>query len=126
MEILCKSYLAALNAGDLEAVLALFTPNAVVYSPLYGKKNARDFYTELFQDTAESETTHINTFLSPDDNSSVALQFKYVWTLDNGEKVEFECVDVFKVCPTSKRFTELKIIYDTYPIRSTHAKSKEK
>jgi steroid delta-isomerase len=43
-DLLVERYLAALEAADLDAVLALFAPDATVVSPLYGTHPAREFY----------------------------------------------------------------------------------
>lgn len=115
---LCERYLAALNEGDLEAVLALFAPEASVVSPLYGVKPATQFYRELFADTSRSQTRLLNVFLPQDDAASVALHFRYDWTLANGQPVSFECVDVFELDAARERFTRLTIIYDTAPLRA--------
>lgn len=60
---LCKRYLAALNEGSLESVLALFAPKATIVSPLYGVIEAETFYRELFADTNRSVTKLQNIFL---------------------------------------------------------------
>ena len=121
---ICKQYLDALNEGSLEKVLSLFDPNAVVDSPLYGEIPATTFYTDLFADTNRSETNLLNIFDSIGGNSSVALHFHYTWTLKNGKIVDFECVDIFEITPDRKKFTKLKIIYDTAPVRADFSESK--
>lgn len=118
---LCHRYLAALNAGDLDAVCALFAPGATVVSPLYGVIDATAFYRDLFADTSRSATTPINTFLPSGKADSVALHFRYRWTLKSGKVVEFECVDVFELSADGQQFTKLTIIYDTAPIRDDFA-----
>lgn len=114
---ICRQYLEALNEGSLEGVLSLFTPEALVISPLYGEMPAADFYRDLFADTNRSETKLLNIFDADGRNYFVALHFQYRWTLKNGNVVEFECVDVFETTPDGKKFRSLKIIYDTAPIR---------
>jgi len=113
-----KQYLDALNESSLEKVLALFDPDAVVVSPLYGEMPATTFYKALFADTNRSETKLLNIFHSIGENSSVALHFHYIWTLKNGKIVEFDCVDIFEITPDKNKFTKLKIIYDTAPVRA--------
>jgi hypothetical protein len=54
---LIDEYLAALEVGDAERVLALFAPDGIVQSPLYGAVPARQFYPTLFADTAELRLT---------------------------------------------------------------------
>jgi ketosteroid isomerase-like protein len=120
---ICQQYLDALNESDLEKVLSLFTRDAVVSSPLYGEIPANTFYRDLFSDTKRSETKLLKIFDSTGDGSSVALHFRYTWTLQSGKVVEFECVDIFEVSSDGKHFTKLKIIYDTYPIRAEHSRS---
>lgn len=118
IEELCKRYLAALNEGKLEDVLALFAPKATIVSPLYGVVEAENFYRQLFADTNRSVTTLLNIFLPAGDTPSVALHFHYTWTLKSGQIVQFECVDVFELTSDRQRFSKLTIIYDTAPIRA--------
>jgi ketosteroid isomerase-like protein len=54
---LVDMYLAGLEQADADAVLALFAPDAVVHSPLYGPKPAAEFYPELFADTSRARLT---------------------------------------------------------------------
>ena len=115
---ICMRYLDALNEGSLEKVLSLFDPNAVVVSPLYGEMPATTFFKVLFADTNRSETKLLNIFESISGNTSLALYFHYIWTLKSGKIIEFDCVDVFEITPDKKKFTKLKIIYDTVPIRA--------
>ena len=115
---LCHRYLAALDAGDLDGVRALFAPDAQVVSPLYGLRPARDFYADLFADTARSETTLLHVFDRSAEGGAVALHFRYVWTLASGAVVSFECVDVIELAEDGARFARLTIIYDTAPLRT--------
>lgn len=114
---LCKAYLAGLEAGDLDAVLALFAPGAEVISPLYGTLPARAFYAALFADTKASDTTLLNIFDQAEDGRAVALHFRYGWTLADGTPVAFEVVDVIELTEARDAFAKLTIIYDTAPLR---------
>ncbi|MBB3173371.1 hypothetical protein FHR90_001194 [Endobacter medicaginis] len=114
---LCIDYLTALNEGDLDAVRALFAEGASVVSPLYGKRPAHDFYAELFADTSRSDTTLLNIFDTSEASRSVALHFRYLWTLADGTSASFECVDVFELNVERTKFEKLTIIYDTAPLR---------
>lgn len=114
---LCTDYLDALNRGDLDAVRAMFTDDGSVVSPLYGVRPAFDFYADLFSDTSRSVTTLLNVFDTSNGTNSVALHFRYQWTLADGKQVAFECVDVFELNDARDRFTKLTIIYDTAPLR---------
>lgn len=125
LDDLCHCYLDALNTGDLEGVRALFTPDAEIVSPLYGVRPAHHFYAELFADTSRSETTLLNVFDTSSGNRSVALHFRYVWTLASGKVVEFECVDVFELTEDRQLFTRMTIIYDTAPLRADFEASRK-
>jgi ketosteroid isomerase-like protein len=117
-EQLCKTYLDALNEGDLDKVLSLFAPDATVVSPLYGTMPVAPFYRALFADTRRSVTRLLNIFDKSGDGAAVALHFHYTWTLASGKVVAFDCVDVFALAPTRDRFAKLTIIYDTAPLRA--------
>lgn len=117
-EDLCRAYLAALNAGNRDAVRRLFAPDATVASPLYGIWPAEAFFKNLFAATRQSQTTLTNVFASVRDNAAIALQFRYLWTLATGKTVEFECVDVFELTEDRQRFQKMTIVYDTAPLRA--------
>lgn len=119
---LCNAYLAALDAGDLDAVLALFTPGAEIVSPLYGTLPARDFYAALFADTEASDTELLNVFDQSETGGAVALHFRYGWTLADGTPVSFEVVDVIELTEARDAFAKLTIIYDTAPLRGEWSK----
>jgi ketosteroid isomerase-like protein len=111
-----KLYLQALEAGSYENVTKLFNEDSVVYSPLYGKMLASDFYRDLFKDTAESKITLLDIFHN-EDFSAAAIHFKYHWKLVSGEDVPFEVVDVIKFTDNGL-IKEIKIIYDTAATKS--------
>ena len=121
---MCQRYLQALNDGDLAGVLSLFAGDAEISSPLYGIRSAEAFYTELFADTARSQTRMLHVFETSDNGSAVALHFEYDWTLSDGKLVTFECVDVIDLTEDRQRFKRLKIIYDTAGLRADFHASK--
>ncbi|MEM9221307.1 MAG: nuclear transport factor 2 family protein [Pseudomonadota bacterium] len=116
---LCQDYLAALEAADLDGIVALFAPHANVMSPLYGKMPVRAFYAALFRVTTASKTTLRRVFSSAD--GSVALQFVYEWTMSDGTVATFDVVDVFELDAAGERIEALTIIYDTAPLRAAHS-----
>lgn len=110
-----RAYLDALSRGDLDQLMALFAPEAIVHSPLYGQQPAHVFYPALLQDSAASniELLHIFQSHSP---QQAAVNFLYHWTLANGDAVTFDCVDIFRFDADGK-ISELKIIYDASQTR---------
>lgn len=111
-----KQYLQHLEAADYDSLISLFTQNAIVHSPLYGKMSASQFYKDLFEDTAESKLTLLNIFTGEKENTA-AVHFLFDWTLSNGTPAPFEVVDVCKFS-TDGKIQELKIIYDSMKTRA--------
>ncbi|KTR53049.1 nuclear transport factor 2 family protein [Curtobacterium oceanosedimentum] len=115
---LVDAYLSALGSADVDAVLALFTPDAIVSSPLYGEHPARDFYPTLFADTAASVLTLRRTFVGTDESApTVAFWFDFDWTLADGTPAPFSVVDVAEL-DQQGQIQHLHIVYDANPIRT--------
>jgi len=112
-----KSYFHGLEKASFQDIIKLFSPNAIVYSPLYGKIEAIRFYKELFSDTQSSKIVLKDIFLSADKPDTAAAHFVYSWTMKDGTQVQFECIDVFAFAPQSDKILSLTIIYDTYHTR---------
>ncbi len=113
-----EEYVEALQEADLDRMLALFTPGAEVTSPLEGTCDAVSFYTRLFKVTKASRVRMLQGFLSPDDGSASAF-LEYDWTLTNGSRTRFECVDLFGFDEKGS-IRSLKIFYDPAGVRSAY------
>lgn len=115
---LAERYLAALGSSDVPRMLALFTPDAVVHSPLYGDVPAREFYPQLFADTGAAELTLLGTMRgdSADGRPLVSFLFHFDWTLPNGTPAPFDVVDVAEL-DDAGLITGIRIIYDTVTVR---------
>lgn len=111
---LMADYLAALAANEPAGLVGLFASDAVVVSPLYGARTAAAYCAALAADTAAAEVTLLRYFMSPDGVS--AAQFLYRWTLVSGDRIDFECVDLFEFADDG-RIKKLTMIYDTHPWR---------
>ena len=77
--VIATNYLKHLQNGEIDQVLALFHEEAVVDSPIYGTKKAREFYRQLSEDTSDSEL-HLKGLFESIGANSFALYFTYVWT----------------------------------------------
>jgi hypothetical protein len=124
VSLICEKYLQALNSGNLNNVLELFSEGAVVVSPLYGEMLATEFYKNLFQDTVNSETKFLGVYQATDSSPSIIMHFNYKWTLRSNTVVNFECVDLFELTEEKDKFKKLRIIYDTYPLRKDFEENK--
>jgi len=124
-ESIMLSYLDALHRGATEEIIALFAPDGIVESPLYGTVEASRFYREVDSDTSNSEPELKNLFLSHDDSASGAMQFLYRWTMKSRAIVAFNCIDVFEFEGEPPRIKKLTIVYDTYPVRESFSALKK-
>jgi hypothetical protein len=111
-------YMGALQMADLERILALFAPDGVVHSPLYGPTPAVDYYPELFRDTSRSDLTlrGVSSGVSVDGGGIVMIWFNYDWQFTSGQQVPFEVVDVLEL-NAEGRIAHLHIVYDTVDTR---------
>lgn len=116
MRRIIQDYLDCLASADYDKLMNLFAPDAIVYSPLYGKQDARRFYRKLFEDTTQSKIKLMNIF-TDEVNKSAAAYFHYDWTLSNNTSAQFDVVDIFKFNDTLDKIVNLKIIYDTWETR---------
>lgn len=115
---LVDEYLSAVEAADLDRVLALFAEGGMVESPLYGTLPATEFYPKLFRDTASSRLTHRATMTGRGPKGDVvSFWFDFDWTLADGTPAPFTVVDVVEL-DAAGRIERLHIIYDTAPLRS--------
>ncbi|MBL1219196.1 MAG: nuclear transport factor 2 family protein [Planctomycetes bacterium] len=108
---IAKEYITHLENGNIEQVIAMFNPNGMVDSPLYGIKKANEFYLELNNDTSNSEL-HLKGIFEENESNNLAIYFTYKWTLKNNQKVEFDVVDIIEF-DNQNKISNLKIIYDT-------------
>ncbi len=108
---IAKSYIKHLSNGDLEQLLSLFAENGRVISPVYGHKDYKEFYLQLFADTNNSDLS-IKGIFEDATTGNIALHFNYQWTLKNDSHVNFEVVDILEFNDDNK-IEVLTIIYDT-------------
>ena len=112
------AYLKALGDADVDGMLALFTEDAVVHSPLYGDRPARDFYPRLFADTSTAELTLLGTMrgTSVDGTALLSFLFHFDWTLPHGTSAPFDVVDIAELNDDGL-ISSIRIIYDTVAVR---------
>ena len=117
-EAAVETYLSALRDADVERVLSLFAPDAVVHSPLYGVMTPAEFYPALFADTNEAnlELRSVMHGRDTDGVRTMSFWFHFDWRLPSGAAAPFDVVDVVTL-DEAGRFTSLHIIYDTVDVR---------
>lgn len=118
VEQLCRRYVAAMERGDLEAVLANFADDATATSPISGKQAARDFYAYVLRVTRDRSMALRTIFVGASDPSRAAVHVAYTRTVGNNTPATIEGVDVFELTEDRSKFAAVTIIYDTAPVRS--------
>ncbi|MFJ1959064.1 nuclear transport factor 2 family protein [Streptomyces microflavus] len=113
-----SAYLSGLEGADVEAVLKLFAPSAMVHSPLYGPKLATDFYPALFADTSSSRLTLLGVMEGNTKQGAglISFWFHFDWKLPSGESAPFDVVDLAELSEDG-RIAALRIVYDTVDVR---------
>jgi ketosteroid isomerase-like protein len=111
-----KEYMRALDSSDLDKILANFASNAMVRSPFLGKMSAKEFFPKVLESSIDSDITVFDILTSAEGTQRAVGYFNYDWTLKDGNKVTFDCADVFEF-DADGRIVEMIILYDTYPIR---------
>ena len=118
IEELCRSYLAAMESGDLEALLANFADEATATSPISRKQPARDFYSYVMRVTSARAMKLRTIFIGASDPARAAIHVAYTRTVGSGKPATIEGVDVFELTEDGSKFASVTIIYDTAPVRS--------
>lgn len=121
---LVSAYFQALEGGDLEGLMKLFTPDAVVHSPLYGSVQARDFYTQLFADSGKSGGTLLGILGRGQTAAGRPLMgwwFRFDWVFKSGTRSPFDVV-VLTELDDQNQIAVLHIIFDTAFVRSVFEK----
>jgi steroid delta-isomerase len=92
----CTTYIQALEAGDVEAVLGLFAESATVEDPVgtelkAGKAALRPFYEVACQSVTAAQFTGEPKFAGGE------LAFPFIITIGSGEgAVTIDIIDIFK------------------------------
>jgi hypothetical protein len=112
------AYLAAIEAADQDAMLALFADGALVHSPLYGTVPAAAFYPTLFADTGSARVTLLGTMRGTSTTGAALLSFwfHFDWTLPNGTSAPFDVVDIAEL-DADGLIASIRIVYDTVDVR---------
>jgi ketosteroid isomerase-like protein len=113
-----RSYLKALERGDVAGICALFAPDAQIFSPFLGWMQAAPFFAKVSEASGDSTITPIDICVSTTGAPRATGYFIYDWVLKDGSAVCFECVDVFEF-DGNGMIERMTIVYDTHPIRST-------
>lgn len=112
-EEVIRRYLSAMEACDLDGVLACFAGDGMITSPVYGRVPVRPFYERLFADTLSAEVSIHHVYRATDDPRRWAAHFAYHWERRDGPAVSTDLIDLFEFDHAAPLITHLRIIFDT-------------
>jgi len=118
VEKLCRSYLAAMESGDVEVLLANFTDDATATSPISGEHAAREFYEYVMRVTSSRKMVLKTIFIGTSEPTRAAVHISYTRTVGDGRPATIEGVDIFDLTDDLTKFAAVTILYDTAPVRS--------
>jgi ketosteroid isomerase-like protein len=107
-----RRYLSAMEACDLDGVLACFAVDGMVSSPVYGEVPVRPFYERLFADTLSAAVTIHHVYRATDDSRRWAAHFAYSWERRDAPAVTTDLIDLFDF-DAATLITRLRIIFDS-------------
>jgi len=109
-------YVTALEAMHVDDLVALFGKDAIITSPLLGRRAPKDFFLRLVSVSTSSRLDRPEVFVSTAGSRRAIGYFTYSWTFDDGRQVSFPCIDVFEFTREG-RIGALNIVYDAEPVR---------
>ena len=110
-----QDYFGSLTAGDIAAIVSMFSKDGFVTSPFLGEMAAGAFFNRLDRASTKSDLTVLD-ILSGASEATVAARFLYDWTLQSGDNIVFEGVDHFTF-NADGQIRHMRIYYDTHPVR---------
>ena len=117
---LCDAYLDALVAGDLEAVLALFSPDAVVEDPVgsepqQGLEALRAFYQIACDSVSKAER------VGPPRIAGADIAFAFTITI--GSAPNAMCIDIIDVfsCDSAGKVCGMRAYWGPHNMRAAEA-----
>lgn len=114
---LSTRYRRAVKEKNLDLALSMFSPDAVIVSPLRGICDPKSYHEWLFS-TVDYATLHVeNVFQALSGDIGIAVQSRYKWVLKNGDVIEFRGVSIFEFTADREKIRKISNFYDTELVR---------
>lgn len=104
-----ERYLSCLAHADVEGIVSLFRPEAVVHSFLFGDQLARDFYGQLLPQVAEARIELHGIFVRWDGDDTLCAHFDYHWKSKDGKEGCVTSLDLFTFDGENEKIADLVI-----------------
>lgn len=114
---LCRKYQDAMSRKDLPALEELFTPDAVMKSPIAGTAGVRQFHSYLFANTKKTLARFGDAFRHRDKGNGITVPFSFTLSIASGEIAVLNGVMRFEIEESLQKFKTATIIYDPSELR---------
>jgi hypothetical protein len=114
---LSLQYRKAVKERDLDAVLAVFSPDALIVTPLKGSCDVRVYHEWLFAAVKGSTVKVVNAFQAMNSEICLAVQANYEWLMHDDTVIHFSGMSVFDFTPDKRKIKKMSTFYDTSLVR---------
>lgn len=111
-------YRKAVKERDLNAVLAVFSSDAVIVTPLKGTCDPKVYHEWLFAVVKRSTVKVTNAFQALNSEICIAVQSDYEWLMHDDKVINFAGMSVFEFTPDKRKIKKMSTFYDTSIIKS--------
>jgi hypothetical protein len=115
---LSLKYRIAVKERNLEAIISMFSLDAVVITPLKGKCNVATYHEWLFKTVKKSSVKVRNVFQALNGEISIAVLADYEWLMHDGRTINFGGMSVFEFTADKKLIKKMSTFYDTSIVRA--------
>ena len=114
---LSLQYRKAVKERDLDAVLAVFCPEALIVTPLKGNCDVRSYHEWHFAAVKRSTVKVVNAFQAMNSEICLAVQADYEWLMHDDTVIHFSGMSVFDFTPDKRKIKKMSTFYDTSLVR---------
>jgi hypothetical protein len=115
---LSLQYRKAVKERNFDAILSLFSPDAVIVTPLKGRCDVKTYHEWLFATVKKSTVKVINAYQALNGEISIAVQANYEWLMHDEKIINFCGMSVFEFTADKKKIKKMSTFYDTSLVRS--------
>ena len=120
---LSLQYRKAVKERNLDAVLALFSPDAMIITPLKGNCDVGTYHEWFFGTVKRSTVKVINAFQALNSEICLAVLAEYEWLMHDDKVINFSGMSVFDFTPDKREIKKMSTFYDTSIVRPQLAAS---
>lgn len=110
-------YRLAVKERNLDAILSMFSEDAIIQTPLKGICKPKPYHEWFFANIKKSTVIVQNVFQALNGDISISVHSHYKWLLHNGEVIEFDGVSIFEFTQDRLKIRKITNFYDTSHVR---------